>query len=92
MKPNKKTRKHNQDLEEIGCIVCRIHYGVRSDPCIHHIRNIGLGMGQKSREAIPLCWEHHQGKEGIHTNTKKWEAKYGTQEQLLEETKKLLNV
>jgi|TARA_R100000322_G_scaffold170369_2_gene145421 hypothetical protein len=48
-------------------------------------------MGQKSKDALPLCWEHHQGRDGVHTNTKKWEEKYGTQEELLEIVNDLLN-
>jgi|TARA_R100000278_G_scaffold123276_1_gene112614 hypothetical protein len=91
MKPNKKTREYYQRLVSLGCIVCRLQYGVHSDPCIHHVRTKGLGMGQKSKDALPLCWEHHQGRDGVHTNTKKWEEKYGTQEELLEIVNDLLN-
>ena len=41
-------------------------------------------MGLKAREFIPLCHTHHQGWDGIHfLGNKKFEEKYGTQEELL---------
>ena len=49
------------------------------------------GMGQKASdfETIPLCHEgHHQfGRNAIHQMGKRpWEAKYGSQRELLEQT------
>jgi hypothetical protein len=28
-------------------------------------------------QTIPLCWNHHQGPEGIHTDKAAWEALHG---------------
>lgn len=63
----------------LGCIICK------QPATIHHIRK-GMGMGQRNthRKILPLCHNHHQGKEGIHTlGTKTWQAKYGDEEMLL---------
>lgn len=39
----------------------------------HHIR-YGQGMAQRADDelALPLCWEHHQGKTGIHGDRSAW--------------------
>ena len=80
----KERRERFDALSELGCAICGM------PPQIHHL--IGTkwrGMGQKSddRNTIPLCLHHHTGAEGVHTIGKKtWEAKYGTQEELLEQT------
>jgi hypothetical protein len=71
-------------LSEMGCCICG------QPPQIHHL--IGTkwrGMGQKAddRHTIPLCMKHHTGSHGIHhMGMKKWEVKFGDQEQLLLET------
>jgi hypothetical protein len=44
----------------------------------------GAGMGLKSKRFIPLCHEHHQGNQGVHHNTKLFEERFGTQEDLLD--------
>jgi hypothetical protein len=52
------------------------------------------GMGQKAHflKSIPLCVAHHlHGKNSIHgMGVKKWEQKYGSQEQMLERTQSRL--
>lgn len=83
-------RKHYQDVVSVGCIVCRLQYGIHSDPCVHHLLS-GAGMGQRSKQVIGLCWEHHQGNTGIHHNTKVFEDKFGTEEYLLGEMNKLID-
>ena len=81
-KPNKKIQEEYKKAIEFGCVVCRKHYGVYTEPCIHHLT--GAGMGIKSKSFIPLCFEHHQGSQGVHfLGTFTWEKKYGTQELLL---------
>ena len=88
-KPNLAKRKHYQAVVSVGCIVCRLHYGVHSDPCIHHLTGAGMGKRDEDR-VIGLCHEHHQGNTGVHHNTKVFEEKFGTQEYLLEEMNKLI--
>ena len=75
-------------LSQLGCCICG------RPPQIHHLTGIKYkGMGQKADDkyTIPLCMDHHTGAEGIHTLGKRpWEAKYGTQEELLEQTEQRL--
>lgn len=88
-------KKHYDKLAQLGCIVCiNLGYGY-SLPHIHHIRH-GAGLAQKSdwRNAIPLCPSHHlHGGYGIalHAGIKEFERKYGTETELLEKVKRLLN-
>lgn len=81
-------------LVEMGCIVCKnLGYGA-SPAHVHHIRT-GIGMGQRASnyDTIPLCPTHHQhGGIGvaIHAGQKTWEALYGTELELLKQTKEEL--
>ena len=64
---------------------------VASNPCcvcgdfivqVHHIRI--LGEPRNHFKVIPLCWNHHQGPEGIHNIGKRvWRAKYGDELSML---------
>jgi hypothetical protein len=91
---NKDEKKHYEKLSQIGCIVCRnLNFGY-SAPHIHHIRH-GVGLGQRSHWslAIPLCPLHHQhGGYGValHAGQKAFEAKYGTESELLQQTLTIL--
>lgn len=72
----------------LGCLICR------RPAMIHHIRT-GQGMSQRAdhRHVIPLCGDHHQhGGHGvaIHAGQKTWEAKYGTELELLEQVRREL--
>jgi len=49
-----------------------------------------MGMGQRNTDAIPLCPEHHRGKEGFHHRPKTWQKKYGTETELLGQVRELL--
>jgi len=71
-------------VASLGCYVCQ------RPASLHHIRPIALGMGMRSShfETIPLCWEHHQGKTGIHMDKKNFQNKYGTEKEILEIVRK----
>jgi hypothetical protein len=79
-------RKHLQDVASLGCVICK-------SPCqVHHLRT-GMGMGQRNSHymTIGLCHYHHMGAEGIHHLGKRaWEAKYGTELELLEKVREEL--
>jgi hypothetical protein len=86
---SKSDKQYFQDLVEIGCIVCKVHFGVYSVPEIHHIRT-GQGAGQRAnhKRTLPLCPAHHRtGGFGvaIHAGQKTWEGKYGTELELLDQ-------
>ena len=81
-------------LAALGCIVCRNEglYGVAAE--IHHIRD-GQGMGQRAShyDTLPLCPKHHRtGGYGVafHAGQKDWEAKYGTERDLMTQAQALL--
>ena len=87
------------DLVKLGCIVCRVYYHTYSPPCIHHLLGIKYrAMGKKAadKDSIPLCPHHHQygTKEhpAVHSHPELFEERFGTQEELLEMTNKLLGV
>ena len=83
-RPNKKTIEKYKEMVEFGCVVCKKLYGVTTPPCIHHFTGAGLALKDRER-FIPLCHTCHLGERGIHTIGRfTWEAKYGTQESLLE--------
>lgn len=83
-------------LVKLGCIVCKLKFGVYSPPEIHHLRaGMGMGMRNDDDHAIPLCMYHHRlGGYGvaIHAGQKFFESNYGTEEELLEETNRLIHV
>jgi Recombination enhancement, RecA-dependent nuclease len=89
-----KAEKERYDaIARIGCIVCR-HEGYNSPACVHHLTGLmyrATGKKANYEHSIPLCYEHHQGRTGIHTiGTKAWEAQYGTQEDLLAEVNEII--
>jgi len=80
-------RKQNkvrlERVAALGCILC----GRPAE--IHHLRG-GQGMAQRAddKEVIPLCSEHHRdGGRGtaIHAGRESFEARFGTERELLEE-------
>lgn len=90
----KADKEYLSKVAEIGCIICYIA-GYPETPCeIHHIRDVGLGLGVRNNHTntLPLCPEHHRGNEGIHgMGRKAWERKYSTQQELLEQVQRILD-
>ena len=89
----KAERQHLSRLAELGCMLCR-RLGYRDTPAeIHHLRT-GQGLGQRAShyEAVPLCWRHHRGGEGLHGMGRScFERYYGvTETELLAEARRLL--
>lgn len=89
MTKNDKIR--NNKIAELGCSLCR-HQGNEGTPAeLHHIRRT---MPRNQSPIIPLCTFHHRGTSaGIHgVGRKSWEKQHQiTEEQLLEQTKVLIN-
>lgn len=92
---NKADREHLAKVAAVGCIVC-LNLGHEGTPAeIHHPRSMG-SMGKKAPHdcAIPLCHPHHRtGGYGvaIHAGQGIWELQFGTEEQLLEQVRGLIN-
>lgn len=81
-------------LARVAALGCIVHGPECREVQLHHIRH-GQGMGQRAddREAIGLCHYLHQGEQGIHTlGTRRWQAIYGTELELLQKTLALLGM
>ncbi len=90
----KSDREYLSKVASIGCIIC-YRAGYPETPAeIHHIRDVGLGLGVRNDHAntLPLCPNHHRGNDGVHgMGRKAWEKRFGTQWELLEQVRKILN-
>ena len=88
----KSEKEKYRKTAELGCSLCR-HQGNEGTPAeLHHIRRGNIPRSQAP--VIPLCTYHHRGSNtSIHgLGRKQFEIVYSiTQEQLLEQTEKLLN-
>ena len=88
----KKESDHMNSVASLGCIACQIIDIPDSPACIHHVRE---HSGRRDHmKVLPLCYEHHQGgifDVAIHKSKKRFEATFGTQEELLEMVDKLLS-
>lgn len=52
-------------VREIGCIVCKqTGFYIASPLELHHVESIRDGLSEYA--VIPLCYDHHQGPEGVH--------------------------
>jgi hypothetical protein len=94
-KPTAEEERHIKAVAELGCIVCLMHLGVYS-PCeIHHIE--GKTKPNAHFKIIGLCYGHHRG--GVdneqctsrHPFKKRFELRYGTEEELHAATLELLS-
>ena len=68
-------------VAELGCIICQ------RPAEIHHIGNGTMGKRSDHFSVLPLCEIHHRtGGHGvaIHEGRKTWEAKHGTERELLQ--------
>ena len=98
-----KGRKPSTDEQEwltaicdLGCCVCLLFHETYS-PCMpHHID--GKTKPGAHFKSIGLCHNHHQGGYdddvcvSRHTNKTSFEAKYGTEKELLEQVKGIMGV
>lgn len=80
-RPTKRQKARQDALRGLGCIIT----SCRRPAAIHHCLT-GAGGRKDEDKVLPLCHLHHQGDEGIHTLSRPvWEAKYGTEEELMAE-------
>jgi len=75
-----------EKLVSLGCICCR-KIGFQDSPAeIHHINEGRIGKRASFRMCLPLCPNHHRnGIESYHYSPKKFNAKWGSQKELLQE-------
>lgn len=88
----KAERAHQNRVSELGCIACRIDGIINTWVSIHHVD--GRTKKGAHMKVLGLCDRHHQtgGEEApaIHPFKARFEAKYGTQAELLKMTDELL--
>ncbi len=88
-------KRHLLEVAALGCWVCKQNGNEGTPAEIHHLRD-GMGRGQRASdyETLPLCPIHHRtgdgtensgGEIGFHFNEPKFEARYGTERELLEQ-------
>ena len=76
----------------LGCIVCRNEGFGHSQPTLHHVRI--RGAKTDNMKVIPLCPPHHLqqfGPDAFHFDSRGWQERFGTQEELLEQIRELLD-
>ena len=81
----KAERDHMGKVAELGCIICLMPAQV------HHVANQGVRASHY--QTIPLCGFHHLDGgfgDAIHQGRRTWEARHGTEKELLAKTLELL--
>ena len=90
----KAERDHMGEVAALGCVVCR-NLGFGASPAeVHHISNGTFGKKVSNFETIGLCPTHHRnGGHGVavHAGRKAFEANFGTERELLEQTRRELD-
>lgn len=87
----KDEKKWFSQLVDLGCIVCHLN-GIYSPPDIHHV--LKAGRRQSHLDTIPLCPTHHRlgvnNEDAVsrHPFKREFEKRYGTEDELLERTRK----
>ena len=78
-------KDYHDAVARIECVVSGCH----APSCVHHAR-FAAGMGQRSDHFLvaALCWDHHQGPNGIHADQKLFEMRYGSEEEMVARTVK----
>lgn len=91
----KAEKEHMSKVAEMGCIVC-VNLGLGETPAeIHHIGNGTMAKRAPNLDVIPLCFRHHRGGnngEAVHAGRKSFEANFGTEQELLKQVNRWLNV
>jgi len=95
--PNAVEHKFMDAIGSLGCLACRKDGRVNPWISLHHID--GRTKPDAHFKVIGLCAGHHQQGTGndksliaVHPYKARFEAKYGTQLELLEEAKKMLGI
>lgn len=89
-------KRYMAKVAALFCVVCRNAGLGHSSAEIHHIRT-GMGKGQRAGhgDILPLCPAHHRtGGHGValHAGRETWQAKYGTELELLAQTRRELGI
>lgn len=90
--PTKEEKEWMASIVRLGCVVCRLRGLGESPADCHHLLSGGRRMGHLF--TIPLCAIHHRRGSKGHISRdqclRRFEAEYGTEQQLLERTRELV--
>ena len=79
-KKHGKTKAEKEHLNWVasqGCMICG------KNASVHHVRE--FGEPRNHFKTIPLCYDHHQGQNGIHFLGKyEWRKRFGSELDMLE--------
>ena len=72
----------------LPCCICEAHGGWHLGPTfVHHcIHDRYSPRNVSDRETIPLCYDHHHGVMGIHTDKTAWRKLYGADHEYIAAT------
>ncbi len=75
----KKDPKHLARVAELPCCICEAFGGPQiGRTYVHHVIHDRFSQEKApDRMTIPLCYDHHQGARGIHTDKSSWRQEYG---------------
>jgi hypothetical protein len=73
-------------VAQLPCCIC----GARPVHVHHCISGRYSQRKAPDSMTIPLCWNHHQGPEGIHADKRAWEARWGPDTGFLAKVNRLL--
>lgn len=86
--PTKSDKRYWDAVAQLGCIACRLDGNFNPVVSIHHVD--GRTKVGAHRKVLPLCAGHHQDGTGAdksmiaaHPYKARFEAKYGTQKELM---------
>lgn len=66
-------KAHMSKVAKMPCVIC----GARPVE-VHHVISGRFGQRKSSDlDTLALCFNHHRGPDGIHTDKAKWEALHG---------------
>lgn len=80
-------------MNRVAALPCMAKGCGRTAPSTIHHCGTYMGGGRDHLRAIPLCWPHHLGPEGIdgkRLSKRQWQQKYGTETALLQQTEAML--
>jgi len=76
-------RIHLLRVKRLPCSICH-----KAAPSQAHHTDTKMGLKKDHNKVIPLCYEHHQGKKGIHhLGRKTWETAYNSEDYHLRKTR-----
>lgn len=94
MKPSKKESEYMAAVATLPCSVNNRDCGGRLE--VHHKTGAGMAKRADHYDTMPLCFNHHSAQtplkfgHSVHKGTRTFEATYGTQDEMIAKTKKLL--